>query len=377
MGWNEGNFPSPILVFFGVNLTLIPVIQLQSTISKVLRQKERFLGREHTSAPAKRTTGHPNVARALSNWVRKRQRPDQPLGIETIRERALLFARTWANHCDDCEEESRSWLKGFKNATDFQHFISQERFATTKNGSESPKVLCIDSTIESAVRTPRAPSAISSIASTPPWPLVPMLVQGHVSSDSIYNLPSDSQCEQTSDIPVDAMSPFSPSQTSLISMPATDSYFSPASRASDSYTWSTPSTHRSLTIVSRQMDPSMLSPIEQCDQLPPMAALPQTRFQESLVIGEHGAPAISDFDATCITAQYNREGQEVRAKYPPLFLRPATVSPMKPLSGPTQDEARRALDLVIRYFDHRPGDLKPQESLLIGSLMEILNAGES
>lgn len=294
-----------------------------------------------------------------------------------IRDRALLFARTWANHCDDCEEESRSWLKGFKNATDFQHFISQERFSTTKNSSESPKVLCIDSTIESAVRTPRAPSAISPIASTPPLPLVPMAVQEHVGSDSIYNLPSDYQCEQTSDIPVDAMSPFSPSQTSLISMPVADSYFSPASRAIDSYTWSTPSTHRSLMIVSRQMDPSMLSPVEQCDQLPPMAALPQTPFQESLVIGEHGAPTISDFDATCITAQYNREGQEVRAKYPPLFLKPATISPMNPLSGPTQDEARRALELVIDYFDHRPGDLNLQESLIIGSLMEILNPAKT
>lgn len=59
-----------------------------------------------------------------------------------------------------------------------------------------------------------------------------------------------------------------------------------------------------------------------------------------------------------------------RSSNPASYSRPVTVSPVSPFGTPTLDEARRALQLIVNYFQHQTTDLYPQEYVTIGKLME-------
>ncbi|CAN9196467.1 unnamed protein product [Alternaria alternata] len=68
----------------------------RSTVSKVLRQKEKYLYQDDGSrSPIKRSKGKfPDIERALSNWARNHQRQGLPLSDAIIREKARFFAQT-------------------------------------------------------------------------------------------------------------------------------------------------------------------------------------------------------------------------------------------------------------------------------------------
>lgn len=57
---------------------------------------------------------------------------------------------------------------------------------------------------------------------------------------------------------------------------------------------------------------------------------------------------------------------------PPASSKPSTVSTVNDSESPTQDEARRALELVVNYFQLQPAGLAAQEYVTIGKLMERL-----
>ena len=63
----------------------------------------------------------------------------------------------------------------------------------------------------------------------------------------------------------------------------------------------------------------------------------------------------------------------IEALNPASYSRPVTVSPVSPSGTPTLDEARRALQLIVNYFQHQTTDLYPQEYVTIGKLMERLD----
>jgi hypothetical protein len=58
---------------------------------------------------------------------------------------------------------------------------------------------------------------------------------------------------------------------------------------------------------------------------------------------------------------------------PPASLKPSTVSTINDPGSPTQDEARRALELIVNYFQLQPAGLAAQEYVNIGKLMERLD----
>lgn len=45
---------------------------------------------------------------------------------------------------------------------------------------------------------------------------------------------------------------------------------------------------------------------------------------------------------------------------------------VSPTSPPSQDEARRALEVLMTFFKHQPGGVDPQEYITMGKLMEKL-----
>lgn len=59
-----------------------------------------------------------------------------------------------------------------------------------------------------------------------------------------------------------------------------------------------------------------------------------------------------------------------------LFSISTTVSPVSSPGSPTQDEARRALELVMSYFQNQPSGLGKQEFNTIGKMMEKLELAQ-
>jgi hypothetical protein len=80
----------------------------------------------------------------------------------------------------------------------------------------------------------------------------------------------------------------------------------------------------------------------------------------------------------------NRSDPEIKATRPELKTscmppppKSSTISPISSPCSPTQDEARRALELVLSYFDHQPAGLAAHEYLTMGKLMERLDLTRS
>ncbi|CAG5190106.1 uncharacterized protein ALTATR162_LOCUS12132 [Alternaria atra] len=88
----------------------------RSTVSKVLRQKEKYLYQDDGSrSPIKRSKGKfPDIKRTLSNWARNHQRQGLPLSDAIIREKARFFAQTVGNSKTHPQVNSSCWLEMFK-----------------------------------------------------------------------------------------------------------------------------------------------------------------------------------------------------------------------------------------------------------------------
>jgi hypothetical protein len=123
----------------------------------------------------------------------------------------------------------------------------------------------------------------------------------------------------------------------------------------------------------------VISADEPSDQLSPKTCLPQATLQESPLADDYDPKAIPSLDTSLGTIKRNRSNPEIKAKsiYPPLFPKSTTVSPVSSPGSPTQDEARRALELVMNYFEHQPTGLGAQEYVTIGKLMERLELAKS
>ena len=62
---------------------------------------------------------------------------------------------------------------------------------------------------------------------------------------------------------------------------------------------------------------------------------------------------------------------------PPLPQKADSVSPVSPPGSPSQDDARRALQLVMNFFQSQPMGTTPQDFMTIGKLMEKLKVEEN
>ncbi|KAK3612812.1 hypothetical protein LTR22_028449, partial [Elasticomyces elasticus] len=87
----------------------------RSTVSKVLRQKEKYLFQDDGSrSPIKRAKGRtPDVEKALGIWARNQERKGLPLTDEVIREKGRAFAST-STTPEIQQSWSSSWIEKFK-----------------------------------------------------------------------------------------------------------------------------------------------------------------------------------------------------------------------------------------------------------------------
>jgi len=87
----------------------------QSTVSKVLRNKEKYLADDPSKSPVKRNKGKfPDVERALGNWVKKQNNTGVKLTDEAIREQARLLSVAIGEPDSKSKITNNAWLESFK-----------------------------------------------------------------------------------------------------------------------------------------------------------------------------------------------------------------------------------------------------------------------
>src|ERR1700753_1296001 len=88
-----------------------------STVSKVLRNKEKYLHQdEGNRSPARKPKGKfPDIERALANWAKNHQKQGLPMSDALIKEKLHHFSLTVGNSEAHIKAaNSTSWLEKFK-----------------------------------------------------------------------------------------------------------------------------------------------------------------------------------------------------------------------------------------------------------------------
>lgn len=349
---------------------------MKSTVSKVLRQKEKYLNMDDGSrSPIKRSKGRvPDIEKALANWARNYQRQGYTLTDAMIREKAHFFATTCGSPDGKEKVLSASWLEKFKQKYNLMGYKSRKNSVdTTASETESP----VQIKTSSSTQTSNGVSPISPSGLTTPSPLSPSQNQ-----EGMKKEPSDGHGDLTKDY----QHTHSQSTTSLETAPSLSaSVASPTSPlvSESPYTPSgrsrLPSISSSASRPRSQTFPSSAPGDGTADQSTPRNILEQSLstsvFDSPIEEGPEAAP--SSDDANVI--KRNRSNPEIKttSMQPPPLPKSSTVSPTTSPVSPTQDEARRALELVWNYFQNQPSGLAPQECMTIGKLMEKLDIARS
>ncbi|PLN84410.1 hypothetical protein BDW42DRAFT_39635 [Aspergillus taichungensis] len=136
---------------------------------------------------------------------------------------------------------------------------------------------------------------------------------------------------------------------------------------------------RPRTLPINTIDPHLMSAGDSTEQVSPKTTLESPLSANGALEQAHNPRFTPTLDTSTNTIKRNRSNPEIKTKtiYPPLFSKSTTVSPISSPGSPTQDEARKALELVMSYFEQQPTGLGAQEYLTIGKLMERLELAKA
>ncbi|KAJ5774363.1 DNA binding HTH domain Psq-type [Penicillium paradoxum] len=350
----------------------------RSTVSKVLRQKEKYLNPDDgTRSPIKRAKGRvPDIEKALSNWATKYQRQGHALNDEMIKEKALFFAST----CGPEGKEkvcSTAWLEKFKHKNNLLGAKMRRGSTEIRSGSNSPTHLNTD--FGSALQSPTGPSPTSPVDGFGS-PLSPTSHEGI--KRNMIELPGLT-CGYQHGYSKSTTSLDTSSSAGMISPTSTllsDSPFTPTSQSRlPAVNYSANSRPRSQTFPLVPIDPSLLSADETMD-----LQHRKSELQPSLSVATLESPIEMDEPKSLVCSprqknviKRNRSNPEIKTNSMPPPSKSTTISPISSPGSPTQDEARRALELVINYFGHQPSGLAAQDYMTIGKLMERLDIAKN
>lgn len=288
-----------------------------------------------------------------------------------IEEKALFFA----NNCG-CPEGiekvlTASWLEKFKQKNNLLGAKIRKGSSGgrrgVRSGSDSPSRINIDSGGESTGHSPGGPSPRSSTNELGS-PLSPTQNQEGTKTDGADGLPEFGHSKSTT----------LPDTTSPTSTLASDSPFTPTSQSRLPFSGTNTNRPRSQTFHSVPIDPSLLTASELMD----IGCKNESHQPSSIGILESPLEMEGDVSVKGINParilKRNRSDPEIKtnAMQPPSSdAKSSGVSPISENSAPgspTQDEARRALELVMNYFQQQPSGLPAQEYITIGKLMQRL-----
>lgn len=353
----------------------------RSTVSKVLRQREKYLFPEDRNlSPVKRAKGKfPDIERALSNWVKNNQKKGVPLTDAAIKEKARFFATTVGPAESHLKTNSASWLEKFKQKNGIGGAKLMRRASETNisdSGSLNP-----DSAGASASQTPNGISPTSPGGLPSPSPLSATksdedlksdALNGYFGQGGVYRHSNSQSTTSLSSAFTDtAPSSFSAGPTS----PTTPFAFSPDN---NSGSWM-PSQHsrlpppgnnfqrpRSQTFPLLGIDPSFISS-QSNDPLMPKYNMPVTAPSSALDSPIHEMAHGFGMDSAISSPPLHHSSSN-GSMAPPSSKTPISGLQSPPgssaPSSPTQDDARRALDTLLNFFNQAPNGLVDQNEYM-------------
>lgn len=364
----------------------------RSTVSKVLRQREKYLFPEdRTLSPVKRSKNKfPDIERALTNWARNQQKQGNPLSDADIKEKARFFANTVGPNDSHLKTNSTSWLEKFKQKNGIGG-AKLNRRASESNISDSGS-LNPDSAGGSASQTPNGVSPTSPRDLPSPSPLSATksneelraeTLNGFVefgsgnggyrhsnsqSTTSLNSVFTDTAPSSFSGGPTSPTTPFSfgPDNSSSW-MPSQQSRLPPPGN-----NFQRP---RSQTFPTLGIDPSFISQHSN-DPLTPKYNLPVTAPSSALDSPMHEMPPPFGLDSSISSPALHHSSSNGSMAPPsgtPIMSLQSPPQSSAP-SSPTRDDARRALDTLLNYFNQAPntGLVDQNEYMTVVKLTEKL-----
>ena len=321
-------------------------------------------------SPIKRSKGRfPDIERALSNWARNTQKSGMPVTDTMIKEKARFFATTVGNSDSHIKINNTSWLEKFKQKNHIGGLKSRRNSET----HDSESGLTADPSSSSHTPSGISPTSPHGLPSPSPMSSTKSQESGKTESPDSYL--DFSQGFRLSS---------SQSATSLSSMftETTPSSFSAGATSPTSpFFGADPAAGSGSFLPSQQA------------RLPPLSAAnnPYNRPRSQtfpLVTLDPNYSMSTPPSSEPLTPKYLTHGafdSPLSEMPPPSLSIDATISPPPPPhhspSGaglpqpptPSQDEARRALEVVMAFFQRQPsGVVEPHEYMTIGKLMEKL-----
>lgn len=355
-------------------------------MSKVLRQREKYLFPEDRSlSPVKRAKGKfPDIERALSNWARNQHTKGIPLTDAAIKEKARFFATTVGNNESHLKTNSTSWLEKFKQKNGLGGSKLTRRASETNisdSGSLNP-----DSNGPSASQTPNGISPTSPSVLPSPSPLSGTksdddLKPGSLNSYFDFGHASGGYKHSNSQSTTSLSSAFTDTAPSSFSAgptsPTTPFTFSPDTNTgswmpSQQQRLPPPGSNnfqrpRSQTFPMLGIDPSFIS--SQSDQAltPKYNNQPLTAPSSALDSPIHEMPPPFGMDSAISSPPLHHSSSN-GSMAPPSSSTPITGLQSPPgssaPSSPTQDDARRALDTLLNFFNQAPSGLVDQNDYM-------------
>ena len=387
-----------------------------STVSKVLRQKDKYLFPEDGSrSPVKRGKGKfPDIERAMANWARNHVKQGLPLNDDMIRDKARFFATTVGSQECHAKVNSTAWLEKFKQKnglpgakhgkrSDANESDGGDMHLDTRSGSQTPNAISPTSpdeqTVNSALDKDRSPDGYMDFSyrhshSESATSLASCLSENTVASSAFTDgglrsptspfFSPDTSCGPSPCIP--SQQPRLPPLASAASRPRRQTFpnigdgsgFVPSGGSDPIPTGQQRfSPILDSPIVEEPMsDPPLPStsappPIHQQQYEPPTIDSmihPHHHHNHQQQRSHHATPTLSRSNSN-MAPPPQPSGIGSNNNIPPPYPRPQSSSPP---AAPSQDEARRALETVMAFFHHDP-HMGPQDFVMIGKLMERLN----
>ncbi|KAL8871215.1 MAG: hypothetical protein Q9174_002909 [Haloplaca sp. 1 TL-2023] len=362
----------------------------------VLRHKEKYLHPDDGSrSPIKRSKGKfPDIERAVSNWAKNHQRQGLPLNNEMIRDKARIFASTVGS--SDCITKVNSpvWLEKFKQKNGLLGAsVPESSEAEDSDMGQAPDPA-------SGNQTPHRISPISPTEQPHGLPDLemrdsestkryvdfhPTFRRAHSASDqSLGSYFTDNQIASkfspgarspTSPIfsPPSSCgpSPSVPSQTPRLprlapadSRPRRQTFPTitpPASASSDTTT-------NSRLLQQSMATSAMESPMEEMED---STFGMDATMHDARLRSASSTPASNNISPSSMAPPPNPPMVSTSASSPVNITAPMATS--SPSSSPSQDEARRALEIVMSFFQSQgSAAMDPQDYITMGKLMEKL-----
>ena len=381
-------------------------IFVNSTVSKVLRNKEKYLYQEDGSrSPVRKAKGKfPDIERALSNWAKNHQKQGLPLTDALIKEKFRFFATTVGSSESLPKANNNSWLEKFKQKNNLMGAKSRkssvveetEAASNPGSGTHTPSNTSPTSPPPAKEASPAAMSVTKSEDPTKiesPDAFVDYAAShNHKPYHSLSNASLASAFTDASQTDAFSTGPQSPTSPPFFSPDTSSPFIPPGQVRLPSANASNFQRPRSQTFPMLGVEPYASPPSS--EPLTPkyvsstVLESPMTELSNPLATVEEAAASGSSMhppppphsavsDAVITTAGISAPMLQTQAT--PTLSLSSPITPSSAISSvqpgsPTLEDTRRALEIVMSYLQQQPsgGLVEPKDLIVMGGLMERL-----